>query len=78
MIRVNIKIIGALIRPGSKKELFFDMEEFSSLKALLKKLNYNESHMRFIIASVNGAYKTQDYVLRDNDFITLKTVIGGG
>jgi sulfur carrier protein ThiS len=75
---VHIKILGALIKPEGKSELSCEIGDNTTILEILKSLNYDNSHIKYISATVNEVVKKHNYVLKDNDSITLFTVIGGG
>ena len=75
---VRIKVLGALMKPFGKDELDFEIGERACLEDLLVKLGYHQSHLRFIVASVNGAQQKLGYALKDRDEVTLVLPTSGG
>ena len=77
-MRVHVKVLGALMKPFGKDELDFDVDERACLEALLLKLGYHQAHLRFIVASVNGAQQKLGYSLKEKDEVTLVLPTSGG
>ena len=78
MIRVKVKVIGALLKPDGKDEFIHECKKNITIRELLSKLKYNERHIEYIMSSVNEELKSRDYVLKNNDSLVLLTIIGGG
>lgn len=78
MIKVNIKVVGALKKPFGKGELKHQCRKGTSLRRLLLDMKYDEKHLPHILAAVNGERKNHDFIMSDGDSIVLTTAIGGG
>ncbi|MFH1724852.1 MAG: MoaD/ThiS family protein [Elusimicrobiota bacterium] len=77
-MKVDIKIIGTLIRPFGKDVFRHECAGGATLLDLLRDLNYSERHIPHIMASVNGELKHHDAVINDDDAVTLSVTVGGG
>lgn len=78
MIKVDIKILGALVKPFGKGSFQYECKDGISLRQLLIELKYNERHLTHVVAAVNGEKRDHNFVLNDDDAVELFTVVGGG
>ena len=78
MIKVKVKIIRTLIKPQGKDEFTQECKGNTTVIEYLKELKYNERHIPFIMATVNGVPENHKYVLKNNDSVVLATIVGGG
>jgi molybdopterin converting factor small subunit len=78
MVRVHIKIVGALARPLGKDDFELDCEEGTCLEELLRQAGYQAAHVRFIMTVVNGTQERPSYVLRNADSVQLFLPTSGG
>ncbi|HEY3448264.1 MAG TPA: MoaD/ThiS family protein [Myxococcales bacterium] len=77
-MRVHVKVLGALSKPFGKDDFEHEITERSCLEDLLKALGYHPSHLRFIVASVNGSQQKLGYALQDKDEVALVLPTSGG
>jgi molybdopterin converting factor small subunit len=75
---VHVKVLGALMKPFGKDDLDFEVPDRANLEALLVSLGYQQSHLRFIVASVNGVQQKLGCALKDKDEVTLVLPTSGG
>ncbi len=78
MIRVRVKIVGALAKPLGKDEYELELQDDSRLESLLLEAGYHAGHLRFIIPVVNGAHERLSYVLQNGDNVQLFLPTSGG
>ncbi len=78
MIRVRVKILGALEKPRGKDDFEVELPERSRIEDLLLEVGYARRHLRFIVSAVNGAQQKHGYVLGDADEVTLVMPTSGG
>lgn len=78
MIRINIRIIGALTKPFGKSEFQYDCRDGMSIAELLLDLKYSARHVDHIMTAVGGEKKNHDFILHDGDAVSLSTMVGGG
>jgi len=77
-MKINIKIVGTLLKPFGKSEFQYECGEGITLRELLLELKYNERHLSHIMTAANGQKENHSFTLSDNDSVVLSTVIGGG
>ncbi len=78
MIRVRVKILGALDKPKGKDDFEVELPEKSRVEDLLLEVGYPRRHLRFIVSTVNGERQKHGYVLGDADEVTLVMPTSGG
>ncbi len=78
MIKVSIRVRGALKKPFGKTEFEYACKSEITLKELLKELEYKDEYLQAIMVSVNNDLKDQKYRVQDNDEIMLFVNVGGG
>lgn len=78
MIKLKIKIVGALLKTQKKDEFEWETTENINVLSLLKEIKYKEAHIPHIMVSVNNEVKTHDYILKNSDTVMFFTVVGGG
>lgn len=78
MINIDVRIIGALMKPSGRSEFQYDCRDGMSLAELLLDLKYSARHVEHIMTAVNGEKKNHDFILRDGDTVALSTMVGGG
>ena len=77
-MKVHVKVLGALMKPFGKDDFEHEVAERACLEELLVNLGYHPSHLRFIVASVNGAQQKLGYAIKDKDEVTLVLPTSGG
>ena len=77
-MNVHVKILGALAKPFGKDDFAHEVPERACLEDLLVALGYHRSHVRFIVASVNGEQQKLGYALKEADEVTLVLPTSGG
>lgn len=77
-MQVHVKVLGALAKPFGRDDLDFNLPDRACLEDLLLRLGYQASHVRFIVASVNGTKQKLGHLLRDKDEVTLVLPTSGG
>ena len=78
MIRVQVKILGALAKPMGKADFELELEEQACLEDLLLKAGYQQSHLRFLIPAVNGEQAKLGHPMKDGDQVLLVLPTSGG
>ncbi len=78
MIRVRVKILGALDKPRGKDDFVVELADASRVEDLLLEIGYRPRHLRFIVAAVNGAQRKLGHVLGDSDEVILLMPTSGG
>lgn len=77
-MKVNIRIIGALMKPSGRSEFQYECRDGMSLAELLADLKYSARHVDHIMTAVGGEKKNHDFILHDGDAVSLSTMVGGG
>jgi len=78
MIKVHVVILGALTRPSGKDDFEHEVSDGANLEGLLLALGYQQTHLRFIVASVNGIRRSLGYQVCDRDEVVLVLPTSGG
>jgi molybdopterin converting factor small subunit len=78
MSQIRVQVLGALTKPFGQDDFVYEVDEDLSLEDLLLRLGYERSHLRFIVAAVNGSREKLSYRLRDADVVTLVLPTSGG
>ena len=77
-MKVTVKIQGALLKPLGKDDFEHEIGDHACLEDLLLDLGYQPSHLRLIIAAVNGSQQKLGYTLKHSDEVTLVLPASGG
>jgi sulfur carrier protein ThiS len=77
-MKVQVKIIGALMKPDGKEDFLHELPDGSTIRDLLLDLGYNEKHLSMIMTAVNGKQKKHSAKLAEHDEIELSLPVGGG
>ena len=78
MIKIKISILGALLKPNGLEKFDHVCPSNTTILELLRSLKYNSHHIKYIMSSINNETKDHNHILKDNDEVTLFTVVGGG
>lgn len=77
-MKIQVKIIGALMKPAGKEDFSQEMPDQATIQDLLLKLGYHEKHLNIIMAAVNGKQKKNSTKLKNGDEVELSLPVGGG
>ncbi len=78
MPSIHIKTTGTIKKPLGKSDFDHEVPEDTTIEQLLPQLGYAPTHVRFIIAAVNGTQRNLNFKLSDGDELVLGVVVGGG
>lgn len=77
-MRVQVSIVGALIKPRGLGELEQELAEGATIADLLEALDYQLAHRRHIVAAVDGELRHHDSPLAAGERVVLSVTVGGG
>lgn len=75
MMQVKVKLF-ATLRENRKKEMMMDVEESTTPKDIIERLNIPAEEVAIIF--INGRSVKLDRVLEDNDTVSIFPPVGGG
>jgi|GEM_PF-4988701 len=78
MIKIHVRVKGSLKKPFGKTEIEYSCKPDTTIRELLRELEYKDDHLQLIMASVNNELKDHKYIVKENDQILLFTNVGGG
>jgi len=78
MMRIHVKIVGALAKPLGKDAFDLELPAGARVEELLLAVGYEGAHLRFIIPVVNGVHERLSHALTDGDEVRLFLPTSGG
>lgn len=76
MIKIELKLFATIARYLPEYPESFAMEEGTTIKSLISRLNIPESDVK--LTFVNGKQRPLDHILQDGDRLGIFPPVGGG
>ncbi len=77
-MKIVIESVGILRADGLEDGTTLELAPGTAISDLLAEHNVSMTHLRYILAIVNGDEQKQSYVLQDNDRVSFFLPVGGG